>query len=159
MELEYKDFPIIDCDKILHHLFKKTNFVADVKKLFGSWNIYSDDEKKIINRKKISEIIFIPENEVLKKKYLFYVYRKLGWEIIKQMYKIFIIKKNVVAILEAAVLFETVIFKYICFPIVLIFVDNEEESVRRIKLRDPHLTENDIRTRIRNQINYLVKMR
>lgn len=41
----------------------------------------------------------------------------------------------------------------------LIYIDNEEECVRRIKIRDPNLSEHDVRARIKNQINYLVKMR
>lgn len=62
------------------------------------------------------------------------------------------------AILEAPVLFETVIFKYICFPIFLIYLDDPEETVRRVKQREPQLSELDIRNRIKNQMNYKLKV-
>lgn len=76
------------------------------------------------------------------------------WEILKQMYKIFIFKKSVIAILDAPVLFETVFFKYICFPIVVVYVPEEEIIIQRIMKRNPEMSEEEIRTRIRNQMDY-----
>lgn len=72
------------------------------------------------------------------------------WEILKLMYKIFILKKNVVAILDAPVLFETMVFKYFCFPIIVIYVPDEEIILQRLKKRNPEMSEEEIKTRINN---------
>lgn len=78
------------------------------------------------------------------------IYKSMCWEIIKSFYKIFIIKKSKIAIFDVPLLFETMIFKYICFPIVLVYVDSEEEVVRRLKNRDPLMTEEDLRNRLKS---------
>lgn len=83
LEKNYKDFPIIDADKILHLLFKKHQFVSKVKQIFGSKDIYVDEERKAVDKKKIGQLIFLPENSALKRQYLFFVYKKMAWEIIK----------------------------------------------------------------------------
>lgn len=146
-----KEIAIIDTDKISRKLFEKNQrFISHVKTMFAQFDIL--DENGSIDKKKIAGVIFNPANTSLKKRYLRYIYLFIFWKIFVKIFRVFFMKKYVVALIDAPMLFESVLLKYISFPIVTVYLDNEDELLRRIKLRDPSLTEEDIRSRMRNQM-------
>jgi dephospho-CoA kinase len=146
-----KEIAIIDTDKISRKLFEKNQrFIFKVKKMFAQYEIL--DEKGNIDKRKIASVIFSPANAGLKKRYLRYIYMFIFWKIFVKIFRVFFMKKYVVAVIDAPMLFESVLLKYISFPIVTVYLDNEEELLRRVLLRDPGINEEDIRARVRNQM-------
>ena len=146
-----KEIAIIDTDKISRKLFEKNpTFISRVKKMFWRYEIL--DETGAIDKKKIATVIFDPANAGLKKRYLRYIYLFIFWKIFVKIFRVFFVKKYVIALIDAPMLFESRLLTFISFPIVTVYLDNEDELVKRVKARDPALSEEDIRARMRNQM-------
>ena len=89
-----KEIGIIDCDFLTHDLFKKLWFIKFLKFLFKNRDIYKENDNKVIERKKIGNIIFNPNNKFLKFKYIFFVHSLLCFAIIKNIIFHFVIQKK-----------------------------------------------------------------
>lgn len=124
IESKHKEIFVIDCDKLVHQILRKNDFVEKIKKIFENRDIFKDDNPKVIDSKKIGRFIFLPENQGLKQRYFFWMYTYLSLDIIKSLFKAFIIKKYHLVIIDAPILFKSKFLKMICFPIVTVFVRN-----------------------------------
>jgi dephospho-CoA kinase len=146
-----KEIAIIDCDKISRKLYTKhKGFISRAKSIFTGYKILSEDGQ--IDRKRVSEIIFDPKNAALKNRFLRWIFMYIFWRIFVKIYRIFFVKKYVLAIVDAPTLFESKVLKFVTFPIVTVYLDNEDELIRRVKLRDTEATEDEIRAKLRNQM-------
>ena len=154
-----KEIGIIDCDFLTHDLFKKLWFIKFLKFLFKNRDIYKENDNKVIERKKIGNIIFNPNNKFLKFKYIFFVHSLLCFAIIKNIIFHFVIQKKKIVIIDAPILFESKILTYICFPICTIFVADEKIILDRIKLRNPDMNFDEVKTRIDLQMPYQIKIK
>ena len=68
-------------------------------------------------------------------------------------------KKKKIVIIDAPILFESKILTYICFPICTIFVADEKIILDRIKLRNPDMNFDEVKTRIDLQMPYQIKIK
>ncbi len=85
----YSSVPIIDMDKMTRGIFKQTCFIERVQRIFKGENVLKDGKiKERLDKKKISKFIFGSKNKLIRFKYLFYIYYKLGIETIKILFKV-----------------------------------------------------------------------
>ena len=154
-----KEIGIIDCDYLTHDLFNKIWFIKFLKIIFKSRDIYKENDRKVIERKKIGNIIFNPENKFLKLKYLCFVNIQLCCGILKNIFFQFCLEKKKIVIIDAPILFETKILTYICFPICTIYVADDNVVLERISKRNPEMSVEEIKTRINLQMPSKVKIK
>lgn len=125
---------IIDSDKLVNDMLTKQGcFIWIVKKIFLGRDILREDGS--LDKKKIGFLIFDRRNKSLKKKYLAAVFANLGFQIIKNIITVFAWEGYYTAILDAPTLFETKVLVPICFPIITVYVENNEMLMDRLKLR------------------------
>ena len=131
--LRNQGFTIIDCDQISRDLRgKEVNYQKLLVKTFGQevW----DDEKKQINSEKLGQIVF---SDPLKRKQLNSI---THWRIFKIIFqsifyqKIVLRKSNV--ILDAPLLFETKILEHVCYPILLVHLEDTHKQKERLMARN-----------------------
>lgn len=82
------------------------------------------------------------------------MYFSLAKSILYKIFELFIIKKHHLVIIDAPLLFETKILKYFCYPIITIYVKDNEKVIQRVLNRDSDITEQQIRQRIALQMPY-----
>lgn len=151
------EIAIIDSDKINDRLFRKNRFFKFVvRKLFYKFDILN--ENKEIEKIKIARVIFDPKHKTLKNFYLFWVYLFIFSAIFKKLILVFWSRQFVLAIIDAPMLFETKILKFICFPIITLYIDNDDKLIERILARNPELTGEEIKARIKNQMPVQLKL-
>jgi dephospho-CoA kinase len=56
------------------------------------------------------------------------------------VYYIFFVEKETLAVLDAALLLENPLLKTICFPVLVVYLTEKEEQVKRILKRNPEMT-------------------
>lgn len=118
-----------------------------VKKVFGD-EILNDDQS--INRDKLGEIVF---KDAFKRKQLNKcLHYLIAFEMLKQIFWYFI-QGHKYILLDVPLLFETKIaLKLISYTIV-VYCDTEKEQIRRLIKRNPNLSEDDARLRIKSQMS------
>ena len=126
LERDY-NVKIINADKIARKLSRKgTNYVIDIIKIFGKDIV---DEEGELKRKKLAEIIY--SNDEMRKKLNNSTFKYIKKEIEKQINKI---NKNLVAVIDAPLLFESELDK-ICDKVIGV-ISNRELQLDRIVARD-----------------------
>ena len=126
LERDY-NVKIINADKIARKLSRKgTNYVIDIIKIFGKDIVDEEGEKK---KKKLAEIIY--SNDEMRKKLNNSTFKYIRKEIEKQINKL---NKNLVAVIDAPLLFESELDK-ICDKVIGV-ISNRELQLDRIVARD-----------------------
>lgn len=126
LERDY-NVKIINADKIARKLSRKgTNYVIDIIKIFGKDIV---DEEGELKRKKLAEIIY--SNDEMRKKLNNSTFKYIKKEIEKQINKL---NKNLVAVIDAPLLFESELDK-ICDKVIGV-ISNRELQLDRIVARD-----------------------
>lgn len=126
LERDY-NVKIINADKITRKLSRKgTNYVIDIIKIFGKDIV---DEEGELKRKKLAEIIY--SNDEMRKKLNNSTFKYIRKEIEKQINKL---NKNLVAVIDAPLLFESELDK-ICDKVIGV-ISNRELQLDRIVARD-----------------------
>ena len=126
LERDY-NVKIINADKIARKLSRKgTNYVIDIIKIFGKDIV---DEEGELKRKKLAEIIY--SNDEMRKKLNNSTFKYIRKEIEKQINKL---NKNLVAVIDAPLLFESELDK-ICDKVIGV-IPNRELQLDRIVARD-----------------------
>ena len=126
LERDY-NVKIINADKIARKLSRKgTNYVIDIIKIFGKDIV---DEEGELKRKKLAEFIY--SNDEMRKKLNNSTFKYIRKEIEKQINKL---NKNLVAVIDAPLLFESELDK-ICDKVIGV-ISNRELQLDRIVARD-----------------------
>ena len=126
LERDY-NVKIINADKIARKLSRKgTNYVIDIIKIFGKDIV---DEEGELKRKKLAEIIY--SNDEMRKKLNNSTFKYIRKEIEKQINRL---NKNLVAVIDAPLLFESELDK-ICDKVIGV-ISNRELQLDRIVARD-----------------------
>lgn len=132
MLVEKINAKLIDCDTIAHNLQRPGQ--ACYRKILDEFGYEILTEEKLIDRSKLREIVF---NDHQRKKKL---ERIMHFEILKTIFssiqETFASGKQEYAILDAPLLYETGILQWVCYPVVVVYVGDRKEWVRRIMERD-----------------------
>lgn len=79
-------------------------------------------------------------------------------KIIKELFRLKVIKKRTLVVLDAPLLFETRILEYFCYPNIVVYCDNTAEQLKRLMTRN-NLSEEDAMRKISAQMPIGVKLR
>jgi dephospho-CoA kinase len=151
---EVMKIPIIDCDVLSRRIFQQGEAAyKQVVQRFGQGIL---DSSGNIDRKRLGQIVF--EDAKQRRKLTSITSKYIFLEIAKEAYKIFFKNRQSIAVLDAPVLFETVILPWFCFPNVVIYLTDEEEQIKRIVERDG-MSEEEARKRIKSQMPLQEKIR
>jgi len=149
--LEAAGFSIIDSDKISKEVSNDPSTINQIKKAFGE-EVF--DDKGELDRVKLGDIIFKSKN---KRKVLNGIMqKKIFWKMFKEFWRLRFTEKQNSIILDVPLLYETKILEYICYPILVVAVDDEEKVVKRLMIRN-QLNEEQARDRINSQMPIKVK--
>jgi dephospho-CoA kinase len=121
-------YDIIDCDLIAHKQMEEDQgLITEVIKEFGTDVL---DEAGKINRTKLGEMIFTDpkKRKVLNKLTHGRIFRKMMSQIFTK--RVLQWKSNVC--LDAPLLFETRVLEYICYPIIVVHLADEQETKKRL---------------------------
>jgi len=123
---------IIDCDILARRVVEvgKPAYTKIVK-LFGEEVI--NPKTKEIDRKLLGKVVFANEN--LRKQLTQLTGFYIMLEIIKEIFYCVRTKQQLV-VLDAPLLFESKYLKYICYPILVIYMQNQEKQIERMIKRD-----------------------
>ena len=72
-------------------------------------------------------------------------------KIIKELFRLKVIKKRTLVVLDAPLLFETRILEYFCYPNIVVYCDNTAEQLKRLMTRN-NLSEEDAMRKISAQM-------
>lgn len=76
-----------------------------------------------------------------------------------QLFRLKFIEKRPLVVLDAPLLYETKLLEYFCYPILVVYCDNNQEQLRRLMIRNPQMTEDEALKRIGSQMPIGVKVR
>ncbi len=140
---------IIDCDEVAHQVIQQ--MAHKIVQAFPFDHVLSDDGSSI-DFKKLGRVVFADKAKLRRLNSL--THWRIGLAIIKEiLYHKFLLWEKYV-ILDMPLLFETKLFAYICYPIVLVYVDDKNLQIER--LMDRHkgeLTREDAIERIDSQMS------
>lgn len=139
--------PLIDCDLLARKVVEVGKpAYRRIVKIFGTKIL--DSNTKEIDRKALGAIVFNDNN--LRRKLTrvtgFYIFV----EIVSQIF-LYSTKSNEAIILDAPLLFESKYLQYICFPIIVVYVSDQDVQLKRIIKRDG-LSKEDALKRINSQM-------
>ncbi|KAL4493050.1 hypothetical protein ABPG72_003135 [Tetrahymena utriculariae] len=146
----FKDFlklSIIDCDVLSRRVVEVGKPAYNkLKERYGNKILQQNGE---IDRVELGILVF--NNQAIRK----HVTKTTGWyimlEILKEIYQIGFVKKENVMVLDAPILYETKYLEYICHPIIVVFLSQEQLQVERLVKRDK-ITEEEALSKIKSQM-------
>lgn len=147
---------IIDCDRIAHSLYQ-----SDSKYFNLFLNILGKeylDNNGNLDRDKIGKIFFFDED--FRRKIESLSHKCILKIIIKSLVKsIYFNKKIKYILIDVPLLFETKVFYYISYKIILIYINNNNDVIKRISNRNKNLSIDNIKARINKQLPLEYKLR
>ncbi|CAI2377484.1 unnamed protein product [Moneuplotes crassus] len=144
-------FAVIDSDKISKEVSNDPKTINQIKKEFGE-EVF--DDKGELDRIKLGEIVF--KSKTKRKKLNSIMQGKIFWKMIKEFWRLRFTENQSSIILDVPLLYETKILEYICYPILVVAVDDEEKIKKRLMARN-QLTEEQALDRIRAQMPLKLK--
>ena len=151
---------IIDCDVLARVIVQPGKPAYNkIVKLFGNEILVNKGETLVnaeIDRAKLGELVF--SNKLLRNKLTKITSMYIMLEILKELYKVFYILKKKEVLLDAPILFESKYLQFICFPIILIYVTEENIQIKRLKERNG-LDEEQAINRIKSQMPIKAKIK
>lgn len=148
------DLEVIDCDFLARKIVEVGKpAYRKIVKIFGEGVLMENGE---INRRKLGEVVFGDRGMRgrLTRVTGFYIFI----EIVKEVYRILIKEKKGYAVLDAPLMFESKYLEYFCYPIMCVYVTEENIQIERIIKRDG-LSEEQARNRIKSQMNIREKIK
>lgn len=98
---------------------------------FGS-EVFTEEGK--VDRVKLGQIIFsAPEKRRLLDKIS---HPRIFRKIIKELFRLKVVQKRPLVVLDAPLLFETHILEYFCYPNIVVYCDNTAEQLKRLMKRN-----------------------
>jgi dephospho-CoA kinase len=153
--LKEQGFKVVDADQISHDLRKFNRaYQRAVVQEFGE-EVF-DPVKKEINSVVLGQIVFADRE---KRRRLESLSRwRIFLEMVRQIidYRVFKGEKNV--ILDAPTLFESGFLEHLCHPIIVVYIDDEDEQLKRLRDRNQHLTEEQAIQRMNAQFPVKTKL-
>ena len=152
VKLLRKQFPellIIDCDEVTHTLFDSLKFQQKLKEILNGNPILNSSGE--LDRRAIGKVIFDPANSDLKTKYLRFINFAIFKKLLKLIMSGLILNGEDLIVLEAPTLFESRFLAPFCFEIITVYLDDEEEALRRVLKREADMSAEEIKNRIRHQ--------
>lgn len=149
--LEAAGFALIDSDKISKQVSEDPKTIAEIISAFGEEVIDKDGK---LDRLKLGDIVF--KSKTKRKKLNSIMQGKIFWKMIKEFWRLRFTEKKNTIVLDVPLLYETKILEYICFPILVVAVDDEEKVKTRLMARN-QLSEEQALDRIRAQMPLKVK--
>ena len=150
--LEVAGFSIIDSDKISREVSNDPATINAIRKAFGE-EVFND--KGELDRIKLGDIIF--KSRAQRKKLNNIVQLKIFWKMFKEFWRLRFTEKKNSIVLDVPLLYETKILEYICYPIIVVAVDDEEKVKKRLMIRN-QLTEVQAMDRIKSQMPLKLKI-
>lgn len=139
-------FKVIDCDEVAREVVQIGEpAYKEIIRVFGEGVINS--ETKELDRKALAKIAF--SNDTQRRKLNKLMAKPIALGILKHLYRHFRNRESLV-ILDAPLLFETGVLPWICYPIITVFISNEDTQLKRICARD-NCTKEDANARIKSQ--------
>ncbi|EAR94236.3 dephospho-CoA kinase (macronuclear) [Tetrahymena thermophila SB210] len=146
----FKDFlklSIIDCDILSRRVVEVGKPAYNkLKERYGNKILQENGE---IDRAELGKLVF--NNPAIRK----HVTQTTGWyimlEILKEIYQIGFVKKENVMLLDAPILYETKYLEYICHPIIVVFLSQEQLQIERLVKRDK-ISEEEALKKIKSQM-------
>mmetsp|Transcript_5086 Transcript_5086/g.6490 ORF Transcript_5086/g.6490 Transcript_5086/m.6490 type:complete len:127 (+) Transcript_5086:363-743(+) len=103
-----------------------------IKKIFGSEVLKEDG--KTIDREKLGKVIFADSDKRRKLNKL--THTKIFKSIIWQIFDLRVLKRKQLVVLDAPLLFETKVLEYLCYPIIVVWIESLEEQMARLMKRN-----------------------
>lgn len=122
--LKEKNFPVLDCDNVVHQLYKETSIKKQILTVFSEFDILEDGN---ISRPKLGKIVFV--NEPLRRKLEGLIYPYVKQEILRFFYEQ---EGENIAFVSIPLLFESG-FETIFDKTILIYADDKIRIARLIK--------------------------
>ncbi len=85
---------------------------------------------------------------MIKFRYLLFIYWQIAKETLRFLYKQMKRKGQTMVIIDAPLLFETFFLKYICYPICVVVVEDQEKQIQNILKRNAKWTREEIVSRL-----------
>lgn len=146
MNEEFK-LPLVDCDRIARQVVEVGKpAYKKIVKVFGEKIL--NPENKEIDRKALGAIVF--NDPKLRKKLTGITGWYIAIEIIKQVFVYSCYQKEPI-VLDAPILFETGYLRWLCFPIIVVYVADESKQIKRVMKRDG-LKEEEVAARMNSQM-------
>jgi len=143
---------IIDADKVVHKIYESDpSFTAEIVKHFGERVIGSDGK---VNRKILGQIVFedAQKRRLLKR----IIDPRIRKQLLKEWFHWKIIQKKKVVVFDAPLLFESKILQYICYPIIVVHIKDENTQIERLINRNQISREEAIQ-RLKSQMPLSLK--
>ena len=83
------------------------------------------------------------------------IYRR----ILVKLFRLKFIERRPLVVLDAPLLYETKLLEYFCYPILVVYCDNNQEQLRRLMERNPEMSEEEALRRVSAQMPIGVKVR
>lgn len=133
-------FHIIDCDKITHDLYLDQAFVKSVFKTFGKEAVVAADGKSV-DRAKLGAIVFA--DKAKRNQLNSMTHGPIFATILKSIFRLRVLQGETLVVLDAPLLFESRVLEYICHPIIVVGIDNEELQRKRLMARNKGLKKDE----------------
>ena len=148
---------VIDCDILARNVVKPGRpAYQQIVTIFGQGILMNKEPGAEIDRLKLGDLVFKDKN--LRKKLTrvtsFYIFL----EILKELYRVFFQEKKRDVLLDAPILFESGYLQYFCYPIILVYVTEENIQIKRMKERNG-FDEEQARDRIKSQMKIQEKIK
>lgn len=138
-------FSIIDCDKISNNLYLSLEYQEKIIKLFGN-NIL---ENNVFSKRKLSNLVFSDKTKLEKLNEIAF---PIILDIIKEKIENYV--NEDIIFIDAPILVESKLFKYIDFDKILMIETTRDLQIERLKTRN-NLSEKEALNRINTQLtNY-----
>jgi dephospho-CoA kinase len=147
-----KKFGVIDCDLISREVVRPGRYAyKKIVSHFGNEILLRDGT---INRTALGNVVF--NNREERNKLNRIIQPVILFEILKQiiMYKL---KGYSNVILDAPLLYETRVLEHFCYPIIVVYIQNEDEWLERLMKRDS-ISKLDAKTKIECQMPISTKV-
>ena len=148
---------VIDCDILARNVVKPGRpAYQQIVKIFGPEILINQEPGAEIDRLKLGDLIFKDKN--LRKKLTNVTSYYIFLEILKELYRVFFQEKKRDVLLDAPTLFESGYLSYFCYPIILVYVTEENIQIKRMKERNG-FDEEQARDRIKSQMKIQLKIK
>lgn len=147
-----KEFGVIDCDLISREVVRPGRYAyRKIVSHFGNEILLRDGT---INRTALGNVVFNDRKERNKLNRI--IQPVILFEILKQII-IYKLKGYSNVILDAPLLYETRILEHLCYPIIVVYIQNEDEWLERLMKRDS-ISKLDAKTKIECQMPISTKV-
>jgi len=149
--LQNSGFDIIDADKISKQVSEDPKTIKDIRSKFGD-EVF--DEDGTLNRDKLGQIVF--KNPAKRKTLNSIMQTKIFWRMFTEFLRLRFSEKKDAIVLDVPLLYETKVLEWICYPIIVVAVDDQEVIKTRLMSRNK-LSEEQALDRIKSQMPLSVK--